>query len=307
MPEATQAITLVQQADVEFYGDALTSALAEDGNIYIPLAQMCASLQLNLSGQLQRIRRTEALMDGLRLITLVAQDGSRRPLVCLRVDLVPGWLAGVTTSKIEDDALRKKLVAYQRDLYKVAWAVFGPMRAEVVPASDVQAIAQRMAEISNRMEAIDQAIASLNAMLHDVAAAVDTMKGVNVIVEGLKGELDALRTEMADLHTRSANAFKLTGERLKRLELRLNPGAPLSEEQAARVKEAVTYVANALQERGRPRAYAEVWAAFKQHFGLTEYRNLPQNRFAETLEWLNNWGVTVLASPKAVSRLDNRD
>lgn len=114
------------------------------------------------------------------------------------------------------------------------------MRAEVVPAGDVQAIARRMAEVSNRMEAIDQAIASLNAMLRDVAAAVDTMKDVNVVVEGLKAELNALRAAMADLHTRSATAFKITGERLKRLELRLNPGALLSEEQAARVKEAVT-------------------------------------------------------------------
>ncbi len=245
MSEATQAIALVQQADVEFYGDALTSALAEDGDIYIPLAQVCASLHLNLSGQLQRIRRTEALMDGLRLITLMSQDGSRRPLICLRVDLVPGWLAGVTTSKIEDEALRKKLIAYQRDLYKVAWAVFGPMRAEVVPASDVQAIAQRMAEISNRMEATDQAIASLNAMLRDVAAAVGTMKGINVVVEGLKAELDALRTEMADLHTRSANAFKITGDRLKRLELRLNPGAPLS------VSSNVTQEKNGFQRNSR--------------------------------------------------------
>lgn len=114
MSEAIVAITLVQQADVEFYGDALTSALAEDGDIYITLAQMCACLQLNLSGHWQRIRRTEALIDELRLITLLAQDGSRRPLVCLRVDLVPGWLAGVTTAKIEDEALRKKLIAYQR-------------------------------------------------------------------------------------------------------------------------------------------------------------------------------------------------
>ncbi len=136
-------------------------------------------------------RRTEALRDGLRLITLLAQDGSRRPLVCLRVDLVPGWLAGVTTSKIEDEALRKKLITYQRDLYKVAWAVFGPLRAEVVPASYVQAIARRMAEISNCMEAIDQAIASLNAMLRDVAAAVDTMKGVTLPRARSRGLLGA--------------------------------------------------------------------------------------------------------------------
>ena len=50
-----------------------------------------------------------------------------------------------------------------------------------------------------------------------------------------------------------------------------------------------------------------MWAAFKQHFGLTEYRNLPQNRFAEALEWLNNWGVAVLASPKAAPPSGDKD
>ncbi len=298
MAESTLTLAPITQADIEFYGEKLLGAMAEDGDIYMPLGQMCDSLNLQLSAQLRRLRRTEALADGLRLITLTAQDGRQRRLVCLRVDLVPGWLAGITTSKVDDEALRKKLVAYQRDLYKVAWAVFGPMRAAVVPAYDVQAMAQRMLEITHRIEAIDDTIQSLTNLLNELKAAVAETKAVGVIVEGLKSEVGALRTELADLQTRSANAFKIAGDRIKRLELRLNPGTAITEEQASRIKEAVTYVANAMQERGKPRAYAEVWASFKQHFAITEYKNLPQSRFGEALEWLSKWGAAVLASPK---------
>ena len=236
----------------------------------------------------------------LRLIVLLAQDGSRRAHLCLRIDLVPGWLAGVSTAHIGDEALRPKLIAFQRDLYKVAWAVFGPMRASVMPSADVQAMAQRMVEISSRMEAIDQAVTMLGEHLRGVEEAVEQMRGVAVIVEGLKYELAALQSELADLQTRSKTAFKIAGDRIKGLELRMNPGEALTEEQAARVKEAVVYVANALQERGASKAYAQVWAAFKQQFGLTEYKNLPQVQFAEALAWLARWGAAVLASPQPV-------
>ncbi|MCC6192615.1 MAG: ORF6C domain-containing protein [Anaerolineales bacterium] len=293
-------ISLLRQAEVAFYGDELTGALASDGDIYIPLGQLCASLDLQLSAQLRRIRRTEALSDGLHLLTLESQDGSRRPLVCLRVDLIPGWLGGVMTSRIRNEAVRAKLIAYQRDLYKVAWAVFGPMQASIMPAPHVEAMAQRMIEITHRIEAIDETLLTLTAMLRELAATAEQMKAVSVVVEGLKSEMNSLRAELADLEARSRTAFKVAGDRIKRLELRLHPGMAISEEQAARIKEAVAYVANALQERGKSRAYAEVWAAFKQAFGLTEYKNLPQGKFTEALEWLNRWGAAVLGSPKPV-------
>ena len=298
----TSSAEVVRQADVEFYGEKLTGALAGDGDIYIPLVQMCESLTLNVRGQQQRIQRTEALANGLRLIVLSGQDGGRRAHLCLRVDLVPGWLAGASTAHIGDDALRQKLVTFQRDLYKVAWAVFGPMRASVMPSADVQAMAQRMVEISSRMEAIDQAVTMLGEHLRGVEAAVEQMRGVAVIVEGLKSELAALQTELADLQTRSKTAFKIAGDRIKGLELRMNPGEALTEEQAARVKEAVVYVANALQERGASKAYAQVWAAFKQQFGLTEYKNLPQGRFSDALDWLGRWGRAVLSRPNLCRR-----
>ena len=55
-----------------------------------------------------------------------------------------------------------------------------------------------------------------------------------------------------------------------------------------------------LQERGASKAYAQVWAAFKQQFGLTEYKNLPQGRFSDALDWLGRWGRAVLFSSKPV-------
>ena len=287
------------QQPIDFYGDHLLGALGADGEIYIPLSQMCESLGLDTVSQVRRIRRTQTLAASFIRMMVETPDG-KRAMNCLRVDLVGLWLGGIETSRIRDERVQEKLIAYQTSLAKVAWAVFGPMRAAVMPASEVEAMALRMNEITERMESIDQTLATLKTTLSTLAESVEQMRAVQVIVNGLQSELNTLRAELADLQTRSANAFKIAGDRLKRLEIRLNPGSPITEEQAARIKEAVTYVANALQERGKQRPYAEVWAAFKQHFSLTEYKALPQARFAEALEWLNRWGTAVLAASKSV-------
>ena len=78
---------------------------------------------------------------------------------------MPGWLAGVSTAYIGDDALRKKLANFQRDVYKVTWAVFEPMRASVMLSGDLEAIAGHMVDISSRMEEIDQALAMLGVQV----------------------------------------------------------------------------------------------------------------------------------------------
>ena len=116
--------------------------------------------------------------------------------------------------------------------------------------------------------------------------------------------MSTLRTELADLHSRSVNAFKVTGDRLKKMELRFASGTPIGKEEAGRLSEAVNFIANELQERGKQKPYMEVWAALKIRYSIADYKSLPMNQFSDALDWLNRWAAAVVASPKTVKPPD---
>jgi hypothetical protein len=288
---ADERVTVVQ-ADVEFYGDSLIAVRASDDDLYISLPQMCRCLTLNTQAQARRIRRTEALDPGLRELRVEAPDGKKYDTLCLRVDLVPSWLGGITASKIEDEALRRKVLAFQTDLTKVVWAVMGPMRGAVVLPQEADALAKEMQAVNHHLEAMDEALALLRQELSQRAQKTDRLE---VLFNGVTAEVSQLRAQLGDLETRSAKAFQIAGQKIHRMELRLNPGTPITQEQAARIQEAVAYIAQAMEARGVKKAYGQVWLQFKTVFALTEYKALPQGRFTEALEWLDAKRRAVLA------------
>ena len=289
--ESSQLPEPVSQADIHFYGDSLTGVMANDNQLYIPLNQMCDSLGLNLDGQSQRIRRSGALKDGLTPLRVTAADGKKYKTICLRVELVPGWLAGISISRMKEASLREKLLAYQSDLFRVAWAVFGPEKAAVMPAARVEALAREMAVILDRMESIDDAVTALYDMLGEQSSVT---KAISVLVEGLKAELSALRSDVGNLETRTAGAFKIASDKLRRIEVKLNPGERITDEQATRLKEGVNHIASEMRKRGKDRPYAEIWGAFDHYFNVPEYRQLPQGKFTEALDWLTRWETDML-------------
>jgi P22_AR N-terminal domain len=152
--EATSPTTL------EFYGATLNAAVAEDGQTYIPLRELCACLNLSRAGELRRVKAAEALAEGLRTLAVQSPAGRARQTPCLRVDLIPGWLLGARLDQITDPTLRQKLETYQRELCQVAWQVFGP---EPTP----RAIEETLATFANRLEATSQ---RLEAFAHFLAS-----------------------------------------------------------------------------------------------------------------------------------------
>ncbi len=289
--DPNRALAVVRQDTIQFYADSLTGALADDNELYVPLNQLCDCLHLTYSAQVQRIKRTEALKDGLPLIRLTAQDGRQREVLCLRVDLVPGWLATISTRSIANQELRAKIVAFQRELYRVAWAVFGPERAAVMPAGRVESLAREMAVILDRMEAIDQAVSALYDMLGEQS---NVTKAISVLVEGLQSELTALRADVGHLEERTAKSFKIASDKLRGIELKLNPGTRIIDEQAARLKEGVNHIATEMRKRGTANPYGQIWGAFNHYFNVPEYRSLPQGKFGEALDWLTRWETDLL-------------
>jgi hypothetical protein len=151
----------IRPATMEFYGTTLSTAVAEDdAQLYVPVRQLCGCLGVDSTSELRRIRAAAALAEGLRALVVPQPDGRLRKMLCLRVDLVPGWLIGTSLAGVKDQTLRQKLQTYQRQACQVAWQVFGPETAAPVAEAELAAIAGRMEVISQRLHAIARFLAS---------------------------------------------------------------------------------------------------------------------------------------------------
>src|SRR5262245_15668748 len=133
-----QALTPIEVRTVEFYGDEITGALVRVGDestIYIPIRPICRYLGLDWSAQFRRIQRDEILAEAVKgvAITATPQEGGTQELLCLPLDLLPGWLFGVTTRRVRAE-VQDKITRYRRECFRVLWEAFRPA---ILPASEL--------------------------------------------------------------------------------------------------------------------------------------------------------------------------
>lgn len=80
-----------------------------DDRLAATLHSFCEALNLNRSGQLQRIRRNWALAHQLLLVPVMTKSGPQHMDV-LVIDAIPAWLAGIQVSRL---APEKRALAYE--------------------------------------------------------------------------------------------------------------------------------------------------------------------------------------------------
>src|SRR3712207_3198976 len=112
MPDenATSLVPQLQKV-VHFYDDPITVALVAD-DIYVPLRPIVEALGLSWGSQRNRVQRDEVLASQVRQVTMAGADGRQRDLVCIPLDTLPGWLFGITTSRVRPE-LQPKLSRYR--------------------------------------------------------------------------------------------------------------------------------------------------------------------------------------------------
>lgn len=103
---------------VDFRGDTLFG-FKEGDNTFVGMKPMVEAMGLNWSGQLQRVKRDPILSEGVCVMPTPFSRGGDQEAVCLRLDLVNGWLFTISTDRIKDEAVREKVLTYQRECYRV--------------------------------------------------------------------------------------------------------------------------------------------------------------------------------------------
>lgn len=129
------SVVVVEQKEVDFYGDQLAAIRADDSQIYVAIRQMCQALGIDSQAQRRRMERHTILSHGLKVVANLATTFGIRDAYALRVDLVPLWLSGIRTSAVNED-VRPKLERFQREAAKVLWEAFQEGRLTADPTFD---------------------------------------------------------------------------------------------------------------------------------------------------------------------------
>ncbi|HAU76960.1 MAG TPA: phage P22, antirepressor protein, partial [Agrobacterium sp.] len=103
---------------VNFRGDELYGFENDDG-IFVALKPIVESMGMDWNGQYQRVKRDPILSEGMCVMHIPFGRGGNQEAVCLKLDLVNGWLFTIDTARIKDKGVREKVIVYQRECYQV--------------------------------------------------------------------------------------------------------------------------------------------------------------------------------------------
>src|SRR5690242_2740448 len=96
---------------IEFYGDTITGALVQvedEARIYIPIRPICEYLGLSWGSQYNRIKRDEVLNAEIRGVFIMkTPQGGTQEVLCLPLELLPGFLFGLTPGKVRPELQEK--------------------------------------------------------------------------------------------------------------------------------------------------------------------------------------------------------
>lgn len=118
---------------VPFHGTTLHAVL-RDGKPYVSVRSICEALSVDFQSQRHRIKRHPVLEQGVVVMTTPSPGGPQQT-VLLPLDLLNGWLFGITAARVRDADKRQRLVQYQRECFKVLARHFG---AKPAPAEATQ-------------------------------------------------------------------------------------------------------------------------------------------------------------------------
>lgn len=285
MEESRTPLVPVEEQTIEFYGDQIVAvAIEEEGvrRIYTPVKPITDYLGLDWSSQYKRIQRDAILSQEARLMVIATMNtnpaGGRPDMLCLPLEMLQGFLFGIQPNRVRE-ALREKVLRYQRECYRVLHEAFRLDRS--LPERTSEAVIQAMRDNALQQARLWETVLAEQRRLRVTEMVVQEHDD---LIGAAFDQLALLRQEQVRLATRFDDLSRLLPA----------PDSPISPAQKAAIKALVDDIVAAAQEAGvrlgqGRNDYPAVWDAFKRRFDLARYDELPSSRFDEATGWLKSW------------------
>ena len=105
---STQTISFNHQSLVTF---------KQNGTYYTAMKPICENIGLDWKSQYSRMKRDDVLNSTMVIITIVAEDGKKREMICLPIEYINGWLFGIDINRCKPE-IRDTLIKYKKECYQ---------------------------------------------------------------------------------------------------------------------------------------------------------------------------------------------
>jgi hypothetical protein len=261
---------------VDFYGDQITVALVGEEDLFVPLRTLTEYMGLTWSPQRRRVERDEVLAKKVRMLTIHGADGRPREMMCLPMEMLPGWLFGLTISKVKPE-LAPKLQRYREECFKVLWREF-------------------QADLAQRQQQTAVARSPL-AQVREMALAIAQMAEQQMVLEGrvdyVEGTVTVLSTKLERSDERLDRAAQIVGQlqqRLGAVERKLEPGAVVTDEQASEISNRVKALAQLLTQKDPSKNhYQAIFGELYRRFKVSSYKLIRKDQYRDVFDFLDEW------------------
>jgi len=283
-PIEQKTVVLSQAGD-----DEVLAARIGTSEIYLPVRPICTALGIHWAAQYRKIKADEVLMESTRTLRLQTRGGPQN-LVCMDVEAIPMWLAGIEPSRVRAD-LRERLKAYKRWVRKVVYEAFARETGMEIAIGGATALTPTNPDVTALVHIVQmaEAIATMGRQQIAFEQHVDTrFTSLEARVVDHQGEV------MGRLDQAAAVVGTLL-HRMSAVEGVVMPGQVISEAQAAEISTLVRAIATemAAREKGSGATgrnpYQAVFGELYRRFRVSSYHNIPVRRFGEVMAWLREY------------------
>jgi P22_AR N-terminal domain/ORF6C domain len=184
-------------------------------------------------------------------------------VLCLPLEHIPGWLFGVSPSRVRPE-LRDKVKQYRRECYRVLWEAF-----------QVEALVRDSQSIST-------------------TSALEQIRTTALAVAQLAEQQMEMEQHLTSRLDKAAEVFIGFEHRLGTIEKKLSPAMLVSDEQAETISSTVKALAELLAAKDSSKNhYQGIFSELYRRFGVSSYKNIRLDRYEQVLRFLEDWRQSV--------------
>lgn len=283
------ALVPLEQRHIEIEGEDVLAAWTGQHDVYVPLTPICEALGVAPGAQVRRIRRDDVLAEQLRFLR-IDTPGGPQTVQALHLEAVPMWLATLDTARVKEE-VRPRLRTFKLWVRQKVWEAFA---AEMgwSQATSAAPVATDPGLLS--LEQVAEFGRALTTLAEQQISYQGEQTRAMIAVRGTLSDHEQRLTVQEDRMDKAAQVMGVTIREVQTLKNRLDPGATITDEQAAELSNRIKAIAEELtrQTAGTPNQknyYASLFGELHRRFRVSSYKNLTIEKYEQAMRWLRDY------------------